>query len=1050
MKHQTIFSRKETDKKAQISFPQGIKDVTEKLGIIENWQSNLLSGKFLQAKEEELQSLFLFRIFGDVLGYEYQNPNEWNLKIEQKTSFDSTKSDGAIGFFKMENQKEIDSDIRAIIELKNTRTSLDKPQNRTNFKGTPVEQAFMYANKTSSNCKWVIVSNLLEIRLYQSNDINRYEKFDLFSLSEINEFKRFYYLLSKEKLIQKSIASAIDNFLQNRLETEKKIGQEFYAYYKFIREQFLYHLKTHNKNIKLFELLEYAQTIIDRVVFISVIKDYGLITFNVFQQLKNIAETSWEKDGMELWRQLQKLFTAMNEGFPPRIHQFNGGLFKENKAINDLKIKDTFLHKLLNLTNYDFESDLSINILGHIFEQSISDIEKLKEDIAQNRLTESKEVKSNVKPTELVLQKGKRKQDGIFYTPENITRYIIEKSIGAWLLRKKEAIGINKIQVTAIEPNEKKQQLQLWKKYVEVLKSIKILDPACGSGAFLTQAFDFLYNEWKIVIAEINKLNNVLPTIKKSGTLFMESTKEEFEDWKIRKQIATKNLFGVDINKESVEITKLGLWIKTANKNDSLASLDANIKFGNSLINDKTTEYPFDWKNEFSGIIENGGFDVIVGNPPYIVIKGGRFLAGYQYSNEEIKFIKENYESAQQQINTYTLFVEKSIELMDKQGYLSFIIPNTFLANEYSQKFRELLLEKTQIIDIYNVGAVFEDANVETLVLTLNHEKSGQTEIKILDNTYIIDLAEISKITQDSKFIININKQLLPIIKKIQQYPQLSQFAKVWRGLTTGNDKKFITDSPETPQHKKILGGKEIQRYYYKTSNKYVYYDKNLLDRARDERIFLLKEKLISKFVGSKLTFCYDNRQHYVLNTGCVTELTDQNINIKYLLALLNSELLNFYFHTLFTDNRDTFPIMKSGNIEQLPIVSADKKTQFEFSKKVETLLEMYEKLQKQKASFIDIIDSRLNFDKITIKLDNWYELEWKEFDKELIKSKIKIQTIELKEWREFFANEKQQISKIVSQIQKIESQIDEGVYNLYNINDNEQKTIISHLSQDQ
>ncbi len=1042
MEHQTIFSRKETETKAQISFPQGIKDVNEKLQIIENWQSNLLSGKFLNAKEEELQSLFLFRIFGDVLGYEYQKPKEWNLKIELKTNFDSTKSDGAIGFFKIENQKELENDVRAVIELKNARTSLDKPQNRKDFKGTPVEQAFMYANKTGSNCKWVIVSNFIEIRLYQSNDINRYEKFDLFSLSDINEFNRFYYLLSREQLIQKTISSVIDSFLQNRLENEQKIGREFYAYYKFIREQFFYHLKTYNKSVDLLKLLEYTQTIIDRIVFISVIKDYGLISYDVFKQLKNIAKSSWEKDGMELWRQLQKLFIALNEGFPPRIHQFNGGLFKENKAINELNIKDTFLHKLLRLTNYDFESDLSINILGHIFEQSISDIEKLKEDIAENRLTEKEEEKYDIEPEKLLIQKGKRKQDGIFYTPENITGYIIKKSIGAWLSRKKQEIGIDKIQETAIDFNEKRQQINLWKQYIEVLKSIKILDPACGSGAFLTQAFDFLYNEWKIVITEMNKLNDLLPSVKKTGTLVLENTNVEYEDWKVRKQIVTNNLYGVDINKESVEITKLGLWIKTANKKDSLASLDINIKFGNSLINNEVTKYPFDWEQEFNEIIENGGFDVIVGNPPYIVIKGGRFLSGYQYSNKEIKFIKENYQSAQQQINTYTLFVEKSIELMSKHGYLSFIIPNTFLANEYSQKFRELLLEKTQIVDIYNVGAVFEDANVETLVLTLNHEKTGQTEIKIFDNKYIIDLVEISKITQDNKFIININEQVLPIIKKMQQQPQLSQFAKVWRGLTTGNDKKYITATAETSQHKKLLSGKEIQRYYYKASPKFVHYDKDLLDRARDERIFLLEEKLISKFVGSKLAFCYDNQHHYVLNTGCATEIIDEKLNIKYLLALLNSELLNFYFQTLFTDNRDTFPIMKSGNIEQLPIVIADKKTQIEFSEKVDILLNHHEKLQALKLAFIEITDSRLNFGKIPTKLDRWHELEWKEFDNELKKAKVKIPTKELKEWRDFFINEKQQITEIVNQIQRIENQVDEEVYKLYNIDDYEKEII--------
>ncbi len=855
MEYQTLFSKKETQKKVQIAFSNGIKNKSDKIKIIENWQANLLSGKYQQAKEEELQSLFLLKIFGDLLGYEYENPSEWNLKIEHKTQFDNTKSDGAIGFFKLENQIEIENDVRAVIELKNARTSLDKPQNRKDFKGTPVEQAFMYANKTGDKCKWVIVSNFHEIRLYQSNDINKYEKFDLFALTDENEFNRFYFLLSKEQLLQKTYPSAIDIFLQNRLENEQKIGREFYTYYKFVREQFFYHLKTHNKSANYFDLLQYAQTIIDRIVFVSVIKDYGLITYDVFQRIQKNAAESWEKDGQELWRQLQKLFIALDEGFPPRINAFNGGLFKLNAGINKLTVKDNILNKLLKLSTYDFESDLSINILGHIFEQSITDIEKLKEDIAENKVENRIENWDAFDASKISIENGKRKKEGIFYTPENITKYIVEKSVGAWLSKKKDELGINNIQETAEDENEKEIQLNRWNAYLEVLKSVKILDPACGSGAFLTQTFDFLYNEWQVSVSEIYKLKGIPPKSKGNGNLPLYSIENgEYDDSLIRKQIVTNNLYGVDINVESVEITKLGLWIKTASRNHSLATLDSNIKCGNSLIDDASiTKYPFDWKLEFSTIFDKGGFDIIVGNPPYIVIKGGRFLSAFQYSKHEIDYIRKRYLSAQQQINTYTLFVEKSIELMNQKGYLSFIVPNTFLANEYSQKLRELLLSKTQVVDIYNVGAIFEDANIETLILTLNHEMVGQTTVKIHDNETIVHLSEIALLTNDKKFLIHVKDEFLPIIKKMHIHPSLSEFANVWRGITTGDDKKYLTEKQEHILHKKVLSGKEIQRYYYNRSNLFVFYDKNLLDRARDERIFLLKEKLISKWLCNRV-----------------------------------------------------------------------------------------------------------------------------------------------------------------------------------------------------
>ncbi len=1037
MKYQTIFSKKATDKKVQIAFPDGIENRVKKIEILENWQNNILSGKFMQAKEEELQSLFILKIFGNVLDYEYEHPLEWNIKNENKSKFDSSKSDGALGFFKFENKKEIENDVRVVIELKNARTTLDKPQNRKSFKGTPVEQAFMYANKTGGNCKWIIVSNFIEIRLYQANDINKYEKFDLFNLTEEKEFNRFYYLLAKGQLFQKSINSVIDSFLQTRLENEQKIEREFYTYYKFIREQFFYHLKNYNKSIANLDLLQYTQTIIDRIVFISVIKDYNLISYNVLQNLENIANQSWEKDGQELWRQLQKLFTALDEGFPPRIQKFNGGLFKNNLKINNLIIKDYILKKLLRIAIYDFESDLNINILGHIFEQSISDIEKLKENIVKNKIEYNEEDLEKFEKSFKNKKTGKRKKDGIFYTPENITKYIIDKSIGAYLYECKNKIGINNIEETANNKEEQQKELKLWYEYIEILKSIKIIDPACGSGAFLTQAFDYLYNEWKIIVSEINRIKGILPVAKKAGQIYFNiNNNKDFSDWKIRKNIVSNNLYGVDINSESVEITKLGLWLKTANKNDSLALLDTNIKFGNSLIDSSNiTKFPFVWENEFKEIVDKGGFDVILGNPPYVVIKGGRFLGDYQYCKEEISYIKNNYKVAQQQINTYMLFVEKSLQLLNKKGYISFIIPNTFLANEYSQKFRELLLSKSQIIDIYNIGTAFNDANVETLVLTLNRKKKDFTNIKNLGKETIIDLHKISKLTPDKKFLLNVNDKNLIVINKMRQYPVLNQFAKVTMGISTGDNSKFIDSKAKNDKYKKVITGSDVSKYYLTKHSKYVLYEKKLLDRSRDENNFTVSEKLISKFVGTELTFCYDNQQNYVLNSACTLKLIDNSMNIKYLLALLNSELLNYYFTIIFTDYRATFPIMKSGNIEQLPIPNANKNTQLKFAKKADKLLLLYNKLNNSKNDFLDLLKSQLKLIKITSRLTQWYKIDWQQFSTELSKTKIKIPLAKLKEWKEFFRNEKINIDNIFLEIKKTNSEIDKMIYKLFDIN---------------
>ncbi len=1037
--HQTIFSVKELRNNIKGNFLAEISDKKVKLNIIDNWKKNISSGKYINAKEEEISPIFLTQFFGSILDYEYNNPTDWNLRLENRTEKDSTKSDAALGFFKIQKGNEIPKDVRVVIDIKNAKTALDKPQNRKDFKGSPVEQAFRYASKIGEKCKWVIVSNFLEIRLYLANDMTKYEHFDIMSLSDDNNFARFYYLLSNGRLFLKNTPSTIDILLSNRIEKEKTITQEFYEQYHFLRELFFHHLKTHNAKIPPLKLLEYAQTIIDRIIFISVVKDYELVPYNVLRDIEEISKKSWARDKQELWRQLKDFFVALDEGLPPRIHKFNGGLFRQNKNIDKLIIKDVFLTRLLSLNRYDFESDLNVNILGHIFEQSISDIEQLKKEISENPQIEYKETETEISLTKTEKKTNKRKKEGVFYTPENITLYIIKQTVGAWLENKKNDLGINDLIEQPNDENDKEKQIHLWKSYIEVLDKIKIIDPACGSGAFLTQAFDYLFSERKMVLDVIEKLESNEIEIQKTNGLFSSApTKLQQSLSQIKKDIINNNIFGVDLNSESVEITKLGLWLKSASKKDPLALLDNNIKCGDSLISDKSvSDKAFDWNKQFPEIMKDGGFDIVVGNPPYVVIKGGRFLYGYQYSDLKIKYIKKKYQSAQQQINTYMLFVEKSLYLINNKGYLSFIIPNTFLANEYSQRFRELILSKTKIADIYNVGLAFSDASVETLIITLNYQKKGYTSIKYKGHKKEIDLIKIAELTPDKKILLNINAENLPLIKKMQKHSLLSEFAKVWRGITTGS-KKHLSNTAKNNKYKKVLSGTEIKRYYYNTNKEFVFYDKSVLERARDERIFLLEEKLVSKFVGNKLTFCFDDKQNYVLNTACVTEVIDSSVNIKYLLAILNSKLLNYYFTAIYTDYRDTFPIMKSGNIEQLPIPKANKNIQKQLSQKANKLISINKLINDKVSKFTSNLNNSFDKINITTKIREFYKLDFIQFNKELNKQKIKISLKEREEWSDYFKESNELINELIISSNEVNIKIDFLIYKLFNLNEKE------------
>jgi hypothetical protein len=255
---------------------------------------------------------------------------------------------------------------------------------------------------------------------------------------------------------------------------------------------------------------------------------------------------------------------------------------------------------------------------------------------------------------------------------------------------------------------------------------------------------------------------------------------------------------------------------------------------------------------------------------------------------------------------------------------------------------RKYLLDNFSIQEIYNVGLVFEDANVETAIIIYSkEEKTNHTNIRFKNKSYPVNLIELANYTKDKKFLISLNKEKSTIIAKLNVLPKLSNYAKIWRGLTTGNDKKYLSNSKLDSRYKQLIIGSDIEKYVTPINSKFVLYIPEELDRARDERIFLLPEKLISKFVGVRLTFTIDFNQNYVLNSCCLTELTNNNYSIKSLLGLLNSSLLNFYFKNVFTDYRETFPIMKSGNIEDLPIVELSQAAQNKTEKLVDKILKL-------------------------------------------------------------------------------------------------------------
>jgi adenine-specific DNA-methyltransferase len=435
--------------------------------------------------------------------------------------------------------------------------------------------------------------------------------------------------------------------------------------------------------------------------------------------------------------------------------------------------------------------------------------------------------------------------------------------------------------------------------------------------------------DMETLIAEIK--TNFRTEINQNGKEIKELQKLKYE---FNVKFDSAQLFETQLTKAEQKLKK-----DLADKIDKIETQLEEIK-GNKIY-----ENAFEWRFEFPEVLNDEGdfigFDVMIGNPPYLVVKGGRYNNG-DYPKEAINFIKNNYKTGEQQINTYTLFIELSKYVLNKNGLSSMIIPNTFLANEYSLELRSFIIKNFSVLEIFNTGSIFEDANVETLVLLLNSStKRAMTKINNSNANYEIDLIENTTYTDDLKFLILLKPEIASIIKKLNKFQKLKDFAKVWRGLTTGNDKKYISQNNQNEFYKPLITGSDITRYIEVKNKKFVLYILEELDRPRDKRIFELDEKLISKFVGDRLCFAYDNKQKYVLNSACVTEILTNDLSIKYVLALLNSTLLNYYFSNVFTDYRESFPLMKSGNIENLPFIIGTNEIQKVFIDKVDQILSL-------------------------------------------------------------------------------------------------------------
>ncbi len=568
------------------------------LQVLQGWADNIHSGEIKRQNETTYDSVFIQQIMVGVLGYTDFSPGS-PCTLKKNLPVGRGNVDVALGRF-----SDSETAITAPFELKGAKTK-DLDAIMPGRHKSAVQQAWEYA-MDAPGARWVLVSNYLEIRLYAVG-YGRvdYERFDLSTLTAPDEYKRFTLLLSAENLL----GGRTLELLKASEKVGRDITNQLYADYRRIRETLIAHLKADNSAISELEIISYAQTILDRILFVAFAENRGLLPA---ETLRRTFETKNPYNPQPIWENFKGLFRAIDKGSPPlNIPGYNGGLFRQDDGIEVLRVSDMLCDGFRRLGDYNFDSEVSVNVLGHIFEQSIADIENL-QAAARGEMPVIKKQATT----------GKRKREGVVYTPDSITRFIIEQTLGGYLNQQMQTLlethskGRNK----SGEWKNEKAELAFWKEYQSVLKHTRVLDPACGSGAFLVAAFDYLH-------AEYTRVNDRLAELRGgTGSLF-----------DLDKEILNSNLYGVDINHESIEITKLSLWLKTAKRGKVLNSLDHNLREGDSLIEDSNYSYrAFTWKNAFPEVFEAGGFDVVVGNPPYVRMELLKHLKPYLQKRYEV------------------------------------------------------------------------------------------------------------------------------------------------------------------------------------------------------------------------------------------------------------------------------------------------------------------------------------------------------------------------------------------------------------------------------
>jgi type I restriction-modification system DNA methylase subunit len=1028
------------------------------LEILQSWLEMITSKNLAKHKETAVSISFVSKFLEIVLGYKTVSGKK-NYTVAQEYPIASGAVDTALGEFFDDKQGD---KIHAVFELKGAKTKNLDATIINNRGETPVEQGWRYA-RDAKGCQWILVTNYLEIRLYAFGETSLvYEAFDLAKLTDPTEYAKFILCLHADNLL----TGNTKKLLEESKQAEKDITIQLYEDYKQLRVELINGLTADNPMIVPIDIVPISQKLLDRILFISFAEDNGLLPV---QSIKKAIEHIDPYESKPIYQNVKGLFNAVNKGRTElTIPAYNGGLFAPDKPLDKLTVNDELCKGFLKIADYDFYGDISVAVLGHIFEQSISDLEEITAQI-QN----GESLRQIAKQTSV---SGKRKRHGIVYTPNHITAFIVQHTLEEYInqrfdnvlakfgTRNDDGEILWSEKEKPAKGKEHENELAFWREWQDTLRTIKIVDPACGSGAFLVAAFDVLQLEYQKVNERIAELT------------------AHFSVFDLNKEILNSNLFGVDLNSESIEITKLSLWLKTAQRGKKLENIDNCLQVGNSLgFESPVQKDGFYWQNNFSKILKSGGFDVVLGNPPYVRMELLTPLKPY---------LKENYKVVSERADLYTYFFELGFKLLKPNGMLGFISSATFFKTGSGEPLRNYLKLNATLKKVVDFGdlQVFEGVTTYPAILVFQKATpvdDSQIQILVLKNELPEKLSEFfaenhgimahSQLQNESWQFEDARLSQLRD-KLTNGFSTLKDvYGSPLYGIKTGLNEAFVIDGttkkrlisqdPNSAKFlKPFLEGKDLKKWHAQPRDLWIIYipknrikiddypaihdwllpfKSNLEKRATKQEWFELQqaqEAYQSHFEQSKIQYAhfssnplfhFNLTNHYSNDKSYIVPTTEQ-----FLLGLLNSKLFWFLLINLCPCVRGGFYELRSQYVETLPIPPAtpEQKTKIgELAQRCQTLSEARYKLEKDtRLTF----EEDLNIKKFTQKLEKWWALEFKAFSDELLKSnKIEIDNKKRTQFRDFFNAEKEQRAALDFQIRTLEKELNALVYRLFDLN---------------